>query len=248
MSEGQQPDQLERADTAPSAATLAGLHQNWQESLQQRTGSNDHQSAEPLIDLAEPFSLTEVRLPLKTLSVRTAPRASTAHPLQQVNAETDDRGQDSSLGASPAFRGISPLASRDSYDSLAGKALAHSKGLTSKPRHETVSFAAIAKNPSLARLARAELDEHQHTTVSENIATKGPSGTSAFYAHDAEVERQWTALEAVNADTKEESTLNKELSALICARLEASRKSTERFLGVLQVCADKLRDFIVMLT
>ena len=231
MSHGQQQvDQLERFPTVPSEATLAWL--GTEQSRDQRQAPKIL-GDKPPSDAKSAVTLTEATLPVKALTVRTAGHSAAAHPLSSQASQ--DAADSSSARSSPAAGGISPLASRDSFNNLAGQALAHSKDLESKPRHETVSFAAIAKNPSLARLARAELDEHQHTTAIENVDTDGPVGSSAFYAHDAEVERQWTALEAVNAVTKEESTLNKELSALICARLEASRKSTERFLGVLQV-------------
>lgn len=185
----------------------------------------------------------EVSQGLRKLTVRTAPPppkpTSSGHPLASLLGST---GQDADAAASPAGvsakrKSFSPLASRDSEDSLASQVLAQARSISAKVRHDAVSFAAIARNPSLACQARAELDEHQHTTAIENIDTDGPVASSAFYAHDAEVERQWAALEAVNADTKEESTLNKELSFLICARLEASRRSSERLLGVLQALA-----------
>lgn len=172
-----------------------------------------------------------------TLTVRTVPQANLLHPLASKFSGLQESlsANNSPAGASPSNPAPSPLRSRDSQESFAGQVLAHARSIGAKVRHDAVSFAAIAKNPSLARLARAELDEHQHNTAIEKVDTDGPVASTAFYAHDAEVERQWAALEAVNADTKEESTLNKELSFLICARLEASRKSSERLLGVLQV-------------
>ncbi|KAL0022087.1 hypothetical protein WJX79_005747 [Trebouxia sp. C0005] len=184
-------------------------------------------------------NVTEATQGHKTLTVRTAPRSDPSHPLAQhseglSSAEQASEPQSSPSPLSPA---LSPIASRESQESFAGQVLAHARSIGAKVHHDAVSFAAIAKNPSLARQARAELDEHQHTTAIEKIDTDGPVASSACYAHDAEVERQWAALEAVNADTKEESTLNKELSFLICARLEASRRSSERLLGVLQALA-----------
>ena len=233
----QQADQLERSDTVPSADTLASVARQAPE-LQDVSSEEAGIISQRHAESAAAVGLNQVALPANALSVRTNARSAAAHPLSSLTCE--EAANSSSAEDSPAASGISPLVSRDSFHDLAGQALAHSNHLGSKPRHETVSFAAIAKNPSLARLARAELDEHQHTTAIENVDTDGPVGSAAFYAHDAEVERQWTALEAVNAVTKEESTLNKELSSLICARLEASRKSTERFLGVLQVAAGNL--------
>ena len=56
-----------------------------------------------------------------------------------------------------------------------------------------------------------------------------------IYARAAEVERQWTLLEEVNAAACRESNINKALASLICARADASRRATERLLGVLQV-------------
>ena len=188
-------------------------------------------------DPAPPHTVNEATQGHRTLTVRTAARPDPSHPLAvQSNDQHVAQGvAQSPAGTSPTGLALSPIASRESQESFAGQVLAHARSIGAKVHHDAVSFAAIAKNPSLARQARAELDEHQHTTAIEKIDTDGPVASSAFYAHDAEVERQWAALEAVNADTKEESTLNKELSFLICARLEASRRSSERLLGVLQV-------------
>jgi len=130
---------------------------------------------------------------------------------------------------------LSPVASRESQDSFAGQVLAHARSIGAKVHHDAVSFAAIAKNPSLARQARAELDEHQHTTAIEKIDTDGPVASSAFYAHDAEVEHQWAALEAVNADTKEESTLNKELTMRSASCLAERTRQLEVRCGLLQL-------------
>ena len=56
-----------------------------------------------------------------------------------------------------------------------------------------------------------------------------------MYAHDAELERQWASLDSITADALEESRINWELAGVICARMDASRRSTEKLLGVLQV-------------
>ena len=56
-----------------------------------------------------------------------------------------------------------------------------------------------------------------------------------MYAHDAELERQWASLDGITADAVEESRINWELAGVICARMDASRRSTEKLLGVLQV-------------
>ena len=193
----------------------------------------------PSGDAAPIHRINEATTGSARLSVRTVPHVDPSHPLATTaSAQTDSpSASQSPTGASPSYHAASPLRTRGSQESFAGQVLAHARSIGAKVHHDAVSFAAIAKNPSLARLARAELDEHQHTTAIEKIDTDGPVASTAFYAHDAEVERQWAALEAVNADTKEESTLNKELSFLICARLEASRRSSERLLGVLQVAS-----------
>lgn len=41
---------------------------------------------------------------------------------------------------------------------------------------------------------------------------------------------------ATVADAAEESRVNADLATLLCARLQASKRATERLLGVLQVC------------
>ena len=56
-----------------------------------------------------------------------------------------------------------------------------------------------------------------------------------MYAHDAELERQWASLDGITADALEESRINWELAGVICTRMDASRRSTEKLLGVLQV-------------
>jgi hypothetical protein len=50
-----------------------------------------------------------------------------------------------------------------------------------------------------------------------------------------QVERQRAAVEAADADAMEESRINRELAALMAARMDASRKAAEKLLGVLQV-------------
>ena len=41
---------------------------------------------------------------------------------------------------------------------------------------------------------------------------------------------------AVNTEAEQESAINRELAHVMCARLDAARRATERLLGVLQVC------------
>lgn len=52
-----------------------------------------------------------------------------------------------------------------------------------------------------------------------------------------QVERQRAALLAVDTEAEEESAINRELAHVMCARVDAARKATERLLGVLQVHA-----------
>ncbi|DBB05544.1 TPA: hypothetical protein ACH3X1_012493 [Trebouxia sp. C0004] len=224
----------------PHNRSTAARHRDFAQQAQDLRGSADQ--LQPDLATSSPVlaqSVNEATQGHKTLTVRTAPGSDPSHPLAQNKESLSPAEQASGpqSGASPLRPVLSPVASRESQESFAGQVLAHARSIGAKVHHDAVSFAAIAKNPSLARQARAELDEHQHTTAIEKIDTDGPVASSAFYAHDAEVERQWAALEAVSADTKEESTLNKELSFLICARLEASRRSSERLLGVLQALA-----------
>lgn len=54
--------------------------------------------------------------------------------------------------------------------------------------------------------------------------------------HAVQVERQRAVLLAVDTEAEEESTINRELANVMCARLDAARRATERLLGVLQVC------------
>lgn len=225
-------DHLGAPPSPTNAAQDAAADQSSVDPLQRCSPDSGHASAS-----ATPASAVNETKERNTLTVRTVPHTDQSHPLASKFSGLQETPSDtqSPVGASPSYPAASPLRRRGSQQSFAGQVLAHARSIGAKVHHDAVSFAAIAKNPSLARLARAELDEHQHNTAIENVDTDGPVASTAFYAHDAEVERQWAALEAVNADTKEESTLNKELSYLICARLKASRRSSERLLGVLQV-------------
>lgn len=55
------------------------------------------------------------------------------------------------------------------------------------------------------------------------------------YAAMAQVERQRAALAAIDLEAEEESGINRELAAVMCTRLDAARRATEKLLGVLQV-------------
>ena len=230
-------DQSEAPVSRAGAAPQAGVNQQDADPLQRVPPDPEPNQAG--VEDAPTRGINETTQGHTTLTVRTVSQANLLHPLASKFSGVQESlsANNSPAGASPTNHPSSPLRSRDSQESFAGQVLAHARSIGAKVHHDAVSFAAIAKNPSLARLARAELDEHQHNTAIEKVDTDGPVASTAFYAHDAEVERQWAALEAVNADTKEESTLNKELSFLICTRLEASRRSSERLLGVLQVPA-----------
>lgn len=49
-----------------------------------------------------------------------------------------------------------------------------------------------------------------------------------------QVERQRAALAAIDAEAEEESGINRELANVMCTRLDAARRATEKLLGVLQ--------------
>lgn len=55
-----------------------------------------------------------------------------------------------------------------------------------------------------------------------------------------QVERQRVALAAVDTEAEEESGITRELAAVMCTRLDAARRATEKLLGVLQVGANLL--------
>ncbi|KAL3135857.1 hypothetical protein ABBQ32_007413 [Trebouxia sp. C0010 RCD-2024] len=236
MKHGEASDQSGAPPSPAEPAQNAGADQSLDDPLQRR--SSDPGTSLTSVEVAPASGVNETK-GSTTLTIRTVPHTDQSHPLASKFSRLQESplaGQ-SPAGASRSYPAASPLRSRDSQESFAGQVLAHARSIGAKVHHDAVSFAAIARNPSLARLARRELDDHQHNTAIEKVDTDGPVASTAFYAHDAEVERQWAALEAVNADTKEESTLNKELMYLICARLEASRRSSERLLGVLQALA-----------
>lgn len=239
MKHGEASDQSGAPPSPAEPAQNAGADQSLDDPLQRR--SSDPGTSLTSVEVAPASGVNETK-GSTTLTIRTVPHTDQSHPLASKFSRLQESplaGQ-SPAGASRSYPAASPLRSRDSQESFAGQVLAHARSIGAKVHHDAVSFAAIARNPSLARLARRELDDHQHNTAIEKVDTDGPVASTAFYAHDAEVERQWAALEAVNADTKEESTLNKELMYLICARLEASRRSSERLLGVLQVLEARL--------
>ena len=49
------------------------------------------------------------------------------------------------------------------------------------------------------------------------------------------MERQRAVLLTVDTEAEQESAINRELAHVMCARLDAARRATERLLGVLQV-------------
>ena len=51
----------------------------------------------------------------------------------------------------------------------------------------------------------------------------------------SQVERQRAVLLSVDTEAEQESAINRELAHVMCARLDAARRATERLLGVLQV-------------
>ena len=67
-----------------------------------------------------------------------------------------------------------------------------------------VSFHDLARAPALARAARTELYDRQHSGVIET-----DDGAIEFTARAAEVERQHAAWQAVDADAKDEARVNK---------------------------------------
>ncbi len=88
-------------------------------------------------------------------------------------------------------------------------------------RHATaplkVSFHDLARAPALARAARTELYDRQHSGVIETDV-----GAIEFAAHAAEIERQHAAWQAVDADAKDEARVNK--ARACCAATEAVMK------------------------
>ena len=72
-----------------------------------------------------------------------------------------------------------------------------------------MSFHDLARAPALARAARTELYDRQHSGVIETN-----DGAIEFAAHAAEVERQHAAWQAVDADAKDEARVNKACSCL----------------------------------
>ena len=78
-----------------------------------------------------------------------------------------------------------------------------------------------------------------HASAAAAAAQNGTAAWQEFH-RAAELERQSAAVGAIVADAAEESRVNTDLASLLCARLDASRRATERLLGVLQVraCCD----------
>eukprot|EP00884_Botryococcus_braunii_P012143 jgi/Botrbrau1/2092/Bobra.0047s0050.1 len=113
-----------------------------------------------------------------------------------------------------------------SVDTFTKSLMAQAKRLRSAVFNnpDRVSFTDVARNPLLARAARAELTGEEAPPLE-------------LRPHDSEVERQRIAVEAADADALEEGRINRELAALMLARLDASRKAAEKLLGVLQALA-----------
>lgn len=55
-----------------------------------------------------------------------------------------------------------------------------------------------------------------------------------MFAHGVEIARQKAATDAITSDAEAESRINSELCGLMCKRLDAGRRATEKLLGVVQ--------------
>ncbi|BDA42713.1 hypothetical protein COCOBI_03-6060 [Coccomyxa sp. Obi] len=140
--------------------------------------------------------------------------------LRVVAAEIETPGQ------SPRGDIMSPSTSGDSF----GKALMHqAMRLKTAMLNQKVNFMDIARNPGLAKAAKAELDGESRSGATHLDPNAFP--------READVERQRAALAAIDLEAEEESGINRELAGVMCTRLDAARRATEKLLGVLQACA-----------
>jgi hypothetical protein len=101
----------------------------------------------------------------------------------------------------------------------------------------------IARNPRLARAARAEIDAASgHASPASSGSGRGaPGGAAAggapFFEHDGEIKRQAAAVRALVGDVEKESSINLGMGALLLGRLQSGRAAAERLLSVLQAFA-----------
>ena len=117
---------------------------------------------------------------------------------------------------------------------------------------DKVSFIDLAQHPRLALQARRELNR-PHTSSPEReahlsaqvvlcpaccSAAAGFEADALFAvqanAREADLARQQAAVADTEADAAEESRINVELASQLATRLDASRRASERLLGIFQ--------------
>eukprot|EP00887_Chlorella_sp_A99_P007200 scaffold2.g7200.t1 len=97
----------------------------------------------------------------------------------------------------------------------------------SKPDRKFSFLKDIARNPELAKAARAE------------AAGQAPGASTG--GGGAKLDRQATIAEQIDRDASQESRINLEMAAVMLARLQSAKQTSERLLGVLQA-RGRLRD------
>ncbi|KAK9830979.1 hypothetical protein WJX81_004843 [Elliptochloris bilobata] len=144
--------------------------------------------------------------------------------------ETPPQGSPAAEGAGDSGAG-NVLGSGDSFAHAVVKQAARLRSAVWRGS-ERVSFLDIAKNPLLARAARAEL----HAGNPEAAAASASAATGVLLP-EAEAALGLRAAGALDTEAAEESRSGRELAALLAARLDAARRASEKLLGVLQALA-----------
>jgi len=89
----------------------------------------------------------------------------------------------------------------------------------------------IARNPELARAARAALSSSpgNHSVLGGGSAARQP------LQFGAELDSLTAVVDALDRDAAEESRINQQMAAAVLGRLQSGRAAAERTLAVLQV-------------
>lgn len=90
----------------------------------------------------------------------------------------------------------------------------------------------IARNPELARAARAALSS---SPGNHSVLTGGGGTARQPLQFGAELDSLTAVVDALDRDAAEESRINQQMAAAVLGRLQSGRAAAERTLAVLQV-------------
>lgn len=92
----------------------------------------------------------------------------------------------------------------------------------------------IARNPELARAARAALSSSPAGGGGPLAGAAGPPGALQHLQFGAELDSLTAVIDSLDRDAGEESRINQQMASAALGRLQSGRAAAERTLGVLQ--------------